>query len=86
MRQRINPLSNNLKTEQGKIQGPATRKQGKLRRLDKRKPKHLEAAKKKAMKAMIINKVKNRVILSMIAAGKCKTPRKAIRAILQDLI
>ena len=83
MRLKINPLSNNLKTNQGKIQGPVTTKQGKLPRLDKRKPKHLEAAKKKAM---IINKVKNRVILSMIAAGKCKTLRKLNRAILQDLI
>ena len=54
MRLKINPLSNNLKTNQGKIQGPAMRKQGKLPRLAKSKPKHLEPAKKKAM---IINKV-----------------------------
>ena len=86
MRLKINPLFKNMKRKKGKIQGLAMRKQGKLPRLTKRKPKHLKSAKNKAMKAMTIKKFKNKVILSMIAADICKTPRKVIRAILQDLI
>ena len=87
---KINPLSHKLKKKWSKLKGLEKRKLSKLQRLAKRRSKHLEQAKKKAMKARIINRVKNKAILSMIAADICKSPkkllRKVIRAILQGLI